>query len=119
MDRGMKKLSKVKTISEENRRLLADVKDIITRHAPDAQVALYGSMARGTAGPESDYDILVITDSKLSSGEEKDLRYTVYELGIDREALLSLAVYSRDEWRNPVFRGSPYRKNVIREGIVV
>lgn len=115
----MRKLSSVKRISEQDRQLLAELKNVIGEHVPDAQVALYGSAARGTARPDSDYDILVLTKGKLTSGQERELREAVYELGLDEQVLLSLAVYSRDEWKNPVFRGSPYRKNVIREGIIV
>ncbi|MCL4499886.1 MAG: nucleotidyltransferase domain-containing protein [Chloroflexi bacterium] len=115
----MRRLNRVRKLSEKDRQLLIDVKDVVTRFVPDAEVMLYGSVARGTATPESDYDILVITERKLSSGEESELDGAVYELELEREVVLSLVVYSREEWQRPIFRSSPYQKNVAREGIVI
>jgi predicted nucleotidyltransferase len=34
---------------------------------PDARVAVFGSVAKGTAGPRSDYDLLVVVGSDTSS----------------------------------------------------
>lgn len=115
----MRKLSAVKKISEQDRRLLAELKDIITRHLPDAKVALYGSAARGTAEPDSDYDVLVLTHRKLTSSEERELDQDIYLLQLDKEVVLSVVMYTQEQWRNPVFRSSPYRENVIREGIIL
>ncbi|MCE5323364.1 nucleotidyltransferase domain-containing protein [bacterium] len=115
----MRKLSSVNIISEQDKQLLTELKNVVGEHVPDAQVALYGSAARGSAGPDSDYDILILTKRKLSSSRERELREAVYELGLNEQVLLSLAIYSKDEWKSPVFRGSPYRKNVIKEGIIV
>ncbi|MCL5102565.1 MAG: nucleotidyltransferase domain-containing protein [Armatimonadetes bacterium] len=115
----MRKLSRVRKLSERDRQLLIDVKDVVMRFVPDAEVVLYGSVARGTATPESDYDIVVITGSKLSSCEERELDGAVYRLQLEREVVLSLMVYSREEWQRPMLRCSPYRKSVAKDGIVI
>lgn len=115
----MKRIDSVSRIGERDRRLLAELKQVVMRHIPDAQLALYGSTARGTAGPESDYDVLVLTRNKLSGVEEREVDRAVYSVQLENEIVLSVIIYTYDEWRNPVFRSSPYRKNVMREGIIL
>lgn len=115
----MRKLSRTRVINEPDRKLLLELKDIVTRHVPDAEIILYGSAARGARQPDSDYDVLVLTACQLSSDELRALDGAVYDLELVREAVLSMMVYSRDEWSRPLMQASPYRKNVMREGIVV
>jgi len=33
--------------------------------------------------------------------------------------VLSVMVYASEQWQNPILQASPYRKNVIKEGIVL
>ena len=44
--------------------LLKQCKAAITDILPDAEIILYGSRARGDAHPDSDYDLLVLTDQE-------------------------------------------------------
>ena len=43
--------------------LICDVAEVLIREYRDCSICIYGSIARGTARPESDLDILVISDS--------------------------------------------------------
>ena len=56
----MKRLENVHVISQDDKRLLRELKDVVLRWAPDADLLLYGSAARGSRRPESDYDVLVL-----------------------------------------------------------
>ncbi|MEM0465048.1 MAG: nucleotidyltransferase domain-containing protein [Pyrobaculum sp.] len=47
---------------------LERLRDVVTRLDPEAQVYVFGSFARGTARPDSDVDVLVVTE--LASTEE-------------------------------------------------
>lgn len=117
--RDMRRLSNVKRISEQDRQFLAKLKEVVISQLPDARVALYGSAARGTAKPDSDYDVLVLTRHKLTSAEERKLDRAVYDLQLESEVVLSVIIYRDEQWRSPAFRPSPYRNNVIREGIIL
>lgn len=114
----MRKLSRVRKLRESDRQLLLDIKDTVLRFVPDAEIVLYGSVARGTATPESDYDLLILTGRRLTSDEKRQMSYAVYDLELEREVVISLAIYARDEWQSPVFRASPFRHNVTRDGIL-
>lgn len=115
----MRNLNRVRVVSSLEKRMLLDLKDIIARYDPQAEIVLYGSAARGQRQPDSDYDVLVITDRKLSSQEERDLDRDVYGLQLERGIVLSVMVYAQEQWHNPVFQASPYQKNVRKEGIIL
>jgi predicted nucleotidyltransferase len=48
------------------------IKEVARRHDPSARVILFGSYAEGRQRPDSDIDVLVITE--LASDEETQLR---------------------------------------------
>lgn len=92
----------------------------ITLHsvAPDAQIILFGSQARGDEKPESDWDILIIVDDKKMVRSEYDkLTYPLYDLGWEMGAHFSACVYSKSEWENRKF--TPFYKNIEKEGILL
>jgi predicted nucleotidyltransferase len=99
--------------------LLRECKRIIQRFLPDATVILYGSLARGTAGPESDWDLLILTDKRLTSAEERQVSDAIYDLELEHGVVISDLLRTRDEWDTPVLRGSPLRESIEREGIVI
>jgi predicted nucleotidyltransferase len=115
----MKKLSEATKISEKDKQLLLEVKEIVLRHVPDAQVLLYGSVARGTQTPESDYDLLILTPNKLSRQEEEALSHDIYMVELEREVVLSDFVKWVGDWEKPIVKVSPYYKNVNREAIAI
>jgi len=99
--------------------LLRECKRIIQQFLPDATVILYGSLARGTAGPESDWDLLILTGKRLTSTEERQVSDAIYDLELEHGVVISDLLCSREEWDAPVLRGSPLRGNIEREGILL
>ncbi len=80
-------------------------------------VILYGSVARGDAGPESDIDILVVCPGAKScwdavSGIADDI---VHQNGYS--LLVSEVCYSRADFLEFNRIGSPFIKNVLDEGV--
>lgn len=115
----MRSLKRVRKISEFDRQLLLDLKSIVESHVPDAEVILYGSAARGTRQPDSDYDVLVLSRERLSTAEERALESAIYDLMLDRDVVVSTIVYAQEEWTCPVLQASPYSKNVLKDGILL
>lgn len=83
-------------------------------------VILYGSAARGTAGSESDVDILVLidgTDQELRNYEDK-LGDVSTDISIKYFKVLSIVDVSYQEyldWQEI----SPFYRNVSEEGVVL
>jgi predicted nucleotidyltransferase len=115
----MKTLHEAKKVPRKAAPLLRQVKRVIRGFLPDATVLLYGSLARGTAGPESDWDILVITERRLTATQEDPIRHAVFGLELDHDVVLSVIFYARSDWESPLHRGSPFCRNVRRQGVLI
>lgn len=86
-----------KRITEAGRRLAAA--------APNAQVILFGSQARGEAGPQSDIDFLVIEPEVANEAEESvRLHRTLRDLRMPADIIVVSREYA-DRWCE--VRGGP------------
>jgi uncharacterized protein len=112
-------LQQAKRVPPETRALLLECKRLIQELLPDATVLLYGSVARGTAGSESDYDLAVLTSRRLSRAEEDRVSDALYELELQRGVVLSEMFFSKDEWDTPLHRAMPLHREVEREGVLL
>ena len=82
-------------------------------------IVLYGSAARGDAGPESDIDILVVGDDSRRLGDVSSK--IAFDLDCEGEFtfLISTFVIERDELLRLRRLGSPFVRNVMKEGHIL
>jgi len=85
---------------------------------PKAEVILYGSRARGNERPDSDWDILVLTDYSVDLITERKFRDKLYDLELETVEPLSIFVYSKNDWRTKQ-RITPFYENVTQEGVQI
>ena len=71
-----------------NNEIIEIIKITAHEYLPDAEVLLFGSHARKNASLESDYDILLITDSDFLPKEKLPIRTK------DRKSLLVIGIRS-------------------------
>jgi predicted nucleotidyltransferase len=82
------------------------------------EVLIFGSKARGDAGPDSDLDVLVI----LREGDrnrKRSVRHLGHSLAVVSEAVPSIMVYTREEWNGRRSSGSPFYRAVMRDGVSI
>lgn len=115
----MRQLEGVAAISPEDKEVLYEVRDVIRRLVPKATVYLYGSAARGARPPDSDLDLLIVTERRLSRSEESGLADAIYDVELARGAVIATTFYSREEWDAPLTRATPFRTRVEAEAVVV
>jgi uncharacterized protein len=94
---------------------LRDLKARFIRELGDKldSIILYGSIARGSFGKESDIDLLLISNEKKLAEKAYDIGY---EVDIKNNTVTSILIYSPEEMRKNIELGSPFIRNVINEG---
>jgi predicted nucleotidyltransferase len=88
---------------------------IIAKYKPE-KVILFGSAARGEAGPDSDLDFLIIKKDPPHFGEDR-----IRELSrlIERKVPVDFVVYRPDEFEQRLRMGDPFLKSILKEGKVL
>ena len=89
------------------------VRRLVEAYRPD-YIYLFGSVARGDAGPDSDYDIMVVVpDGAPLEVRECDLAYRVLRgLGIAKDIL----VWTRSEFEKRLHLKASLPSAIVREG---
>ena len=97
--------------------LIRRVKDTILSFDADADVLLYGSRARGSAAPESDWDFLVLTAVDFDNMIKRDIRKRIHSIEIETCEVISVIIHSRSYWNSPRNAVTPFYRNIDLESI--
>lgn len=89
------------------------VRRLVEAYRPE-RIYLFGSVARGDAGPDSDYDIMVVVpDEAPREMQDCDLAYrTLRGLGIAKDVL----VWTRSEFEKRLHLKASLPSTILREG---
>ena len=115
----MEKVIETEHISKEEKTLLGRCRAEIEKIDPSAEVILYGSRARGEAEPDSDYDLLVLTDGQVSLKSEDVLRRQLFPIEIETGSVITVFLVKRKDWNSALYASMPFHKNVENDGIVL
>ena len=93
--------------------------ELATKNYPDSEIYLYGSRACGNARSISDWDLLVLLNSKkVSFNIETKLMDEFYELELETGEIISPLIYSKIDW-NKNHSITPLYKNILKEGVKI
>lgn len=90
----------------------------VFRHVPQtkARAILFGSRARGDAGADSDWDILILLDKdQITQDDINTISYPIRTLGWDLDKMINPIMYTTREWE--ARSHTPFFKNVMHDGI--
>jgi predicted nucleotidyltransferase len=90
---------------------------VVDKNAPDSEVYLYGSQARGNAKKLSDWDLLILLNRpSISFDLETKFMDEFYDLELETGEVISPLIYSKSDWNNnyPI---TPLFENITNEGI--
>ena len=96
--------------------VLSKIKEIVKLIDPQADVILYGSRARGDEKPDSDWDLLILVNSKADLNYEMVFRHKLFDLELDLEESFSVTVHNKNEWKSKYWV-TPLYQNINKEGL--
>ena len=99
--------------------ILNKIKLKVHQTDPEAEIILFGSRARGDFRQLSDWDILILLNSKeIPFKTETGLIDDIYDIELETGEVISPLIYSKSEW-NSLHKITPFFKVVEKEGIYV
>ncbi len=82
-------------------------------------VYLFGSRARGTERPDSDYDLLLVVRAGFSLTEKDALYDHVMDILLETGRLISLKIFGEKDFQRLRDLHTPFLSRVLKEGIRV
>ncbi len=105
--------------SFETTNLLRRVQEEVYSVAPDAEIILYGSRARGDAGQISDWDLLILVNQPLDRDLVAKIRDNLYDLELETDTVFSSIIRSQRDWHSERYSVLPLKQIVEREGVLL
>ncbi|MDZ7404681.1 MAG: nucleotidyltransferase domain-containing protein [candidate division KSB1 bacterium] len=97
--------------------LLAACAAAIHQVAPEAEVILYGSVARGEETPESDIDLLVLVPQEVTPKFRRFLRDQLYEIALAQDQIITSIIRQRSRWHSKPLNYTPLYHAIEKEGV--
>ena len=97
--------------------ILSDIRQLASEVVPFwGEAWLYGSRARGTARPHSDWDILLILNKeRLTQSDYDNVSYPFVLLGCELGEEINPIMYTEEEWQS--YRATPFYENVQQDAV--
>jgi predicted nucleotidyltransferase len=84
-----------------------------------AEVILYGSRARGDNTRYSDWDVMILLNSKnVDKRVEQIFRHNLLDIELEIGVPISVFVYSKSDWEGK-YSITPLFKSIKKEGILI
>ena len=98
-------------------KILQQIVKVVNENAPDSEVYLYGSRARGSVKKLSDWDILILLN-RPSINHELETKFMddFYDLELETGEIISPLIYSKKDWNNK-YTITPLFESIKNEGI--
>jgi predicted nucleotidyltransferase len=97
--------------------ILQRIIDVVSKTAPDSEIYLYGSQARGGAKKLSDWDLLILLNKQnISFDLETKFMDELYEIELETGEIISPMIYGKNDW-NENHSITGLFENIQKEGI--
>lgn len=104
-------------LGSDDRSLLSELRTLIAASLPEVRLILFGSVARGESGRESDYDVYAITEAPVPVSAQREISEQLLPLELARSVVISLMFCSRSEWEAE--QRLPLHREIQRDGILL
>ena len=104
---------------KDKRNIQELIKSVTTAYFPEAEVMLFGSRSRDSAGPDSDYDILIVTDKQLSSEDKISYRTKIRKELLNEGIRSDILIQSKKDIENKKRLPGHIIRNIFKEAIML
>lgn len=94
--------------------ILADIVRRLVAALDPERIYLFGSKARGDAGPDSDYDLMVIVRASDLPGHRRD--QLAYQALRGVKTAVDVLVWTRDAFDSRLHLKASFPSTIVREG---
>ncbi len=103
----------------KSEQILEKISEAILDIAPDSEIRLFGSRARGDFRPDSDWDILVILpeNNQDEIGMQTKVNRAMYALELELDIAISPLVFLKKNWEK--MGVTSLFQNVEKQGVLV
>jgi predicted nucleotidyltransferase len=108
-----------KYLTDGEKAALIEIKRRVSALFAVRQFILFGSKARGDAAPDSDIDLLIVTDRELEHRERHMISEQITEVNLAFDTLFSFITVEQRQWNGRRYGFLPLHINVEREGVTV
>jgi uncharacterized protein len=103
-------------MKEKDAYIARRIREEIESIDPKAQVILFGSRARGDAKKDSDWDVLILIDSQVTTYIERAFRYQLFDLELETGEVFSTFIHNIKDW-NMRHKVTPFYRSIKKEGV--
>lgn len=98
-------------------KILKRIIDVVSNTAPNSEIYLYGSRARGNTNQMSDWDLLILLNSKsITFDFETKFMDKFYDIELETGEVISPLIYTKNDWVEN-HKVTPLFDNIQKEGI--
>ncbi len=104
---------------KDNHNIVRLIKAIAIGYFPDGEVMLFGSRSRNDASVDSDYDILIVTDRKLSSQEKISYRTKIRKDLLKEEIRSDILIQNREDIEKKKNLPGHIIRSIIKDAVML
>lgn len=102
-------------LTPEDRAVALELRKRVSALVKIEEFWVYGSRARGDATEDSDFDIYVVVE-ELTPGLRKRIDEVIWEVGFERDRVITAIVATRDQIERGPFGANPLLRIIEEEG---
>ncbi len=99
--------------------LLTTCAAAIRQVVPEAEVVLYGSVARGEETPESDVDLLVLVPREVTYELERAIRDQTFDVELEHGYVITTIIRQSTKWHAAPLNFTSLYRAIEREGVQI
>ena len=99
--------------------IVSEIKKVVNSHIGEADVMLFGSRAKGSYTDDSDYDVLIVTESEFTIAQKIPLRTSVRKNLLKSGIRTDVLIQSRSELEKKRKLPGHFIRSILKESILL